>query len=62
MSAFLLAASGITGMDKIIPKVAGVESWELTFKLCRRWGYQVKKIPKDKAIVLGATGNFHGRE
>ena len=36
MSAFLLAASGITGMDKIIPKVAGVESWELSFKIARR--------------------------
>ena len=56
-----MAATTLTGMDRVVPKVAGVESWELTFKLCRRWGYQVKKIPKDKAIVLGATGNFHGR-
>ena len=61
MSAFLLAATGITEMDRVVPKVAGVESWELTFKLCRRWGYQVKRIPKDKAIIVGATGNFHGR-
>ena len=61
MSAFLMAVTSLTGMDRVVPKVAGVESWELTFKLCRRWGYQVKKIPKDKAIVLGATGNFHGR-
>ena len=61
MSAFLLAATSITGMDRVIPKVAGVESWELSFKICRRWGYEVKGIPKNKAIVLGATGNFHGR-
>ena len=61
MSAFLLAATSITGMDRVIPKVAGVESWELSFKICRRWGYEVKGIPKDKAIVVGATGNFHGR-
>ena len=61
MSAFLLAATGVTNMDKVIPKVAGVESWELTFKICRRWGYLKKKIPKDKGIVVGATGNFHGR-
>ena len=61
MSAFLLASTGITGMDRVIPKVAGVESWELSFKVSRRWGYQVKGIPKDKAIVVGATGNFHGR-
>ena len=61
MSAFLLATTQLTGMDRVVPKVAGVESWELTFKLCRRWGYQVKGIPENKAIIVGATGNFHGR-
>ena len=61
MSAFLLAVSSITGMDRVVPKVAGVESWELTFKLCRRWGYEIKKIPQGKAIIVGAKGNFHGR-
>ena len=61
MSAFLLAATSITGMDKVVPKVSGVESWELTFKLCRRWGYQIKKIPKNECIIVGAKGNFHGR-
>jgi len=61
MSGFLLAASTFTNMDRIVPKVAGVESWELTFKICRRWGYEVKKIPANKAIIVGAKGNFHGR-
>ncbi len=61
MSAFLLAATEITQMDKVVPKVAGVESWELTFKLCRRWGYKVKQIPENQCIVVGAKGNFHGR-
>ena len=48
MSGFLLASTAFTEMDRVVPKVAGVESWELTFKLCRRWGYEVKKIPKGK--------------
>jgi len=61
MSAFLMAVTSLTGMDRVVPKVAGVESWELTFKLCRRWGYTVKKIPQNKAIIIGAKGNFHGR-
>ena len=61
MSAFLLAVTGITDMDRVVPKVTGVESWELTFKLCRRWGYMVKGIPSDKCIIVGAKGNFHGR-
>ena len=61
MSGFLLATTAFTEMDRVVPKVAGVESWELTFKLCRRWGYEIKKIPQDKCIIVGATGNFHGR-
>ena len=61
MSAFLMAATEITGMDRVVPKVAGVEAPELMFKLSRRWGYRVKGIPKDEAIVVGARGNFHGR-
>ena len=61
MSAFLLASTAFTNMDRVVPKVAGVESWELTFKLCRRWGYFVKNIPENKCIIVGATGNFHGR-
>jgi len=61
MSAFLLATTAFTGMDRVVPKVAGVESWELTFKLCRRWGYDVKNIPENECIIVGATGNFHGR-
>ena len=61
MSAFLLAATGITGMDKVVPKVAGVESWELSFKISRRWGFYKKGIPEDEIIIVGAKGNFHGR-
>tara|TARA_Y100000768_G_scaffold223074_2_gene168286 strand:+ start:5332 stop:6657 length:1326 start_codon:yes stop_codon:yes gene_type:complete len=61
MSAFLLAATSFTKMDRVVPKVAGVESWELTFKLCRRWGQFVKGIAEKDCIVVGATGNFHGR-
>ena len=61
MSAFLLASTSFTGMDRVVPKVAGVESWELTFKLCRRWGYFVKNIPENECIIVGAKGNFHGR-
>ena len=61
MSAFLLAATGITEMDRMVPKVAGVEAPELMFKLSRRWGYEVKGIPENEAIIAAAEGNFHGR-
>ena len=61
MSAFLLATTGITGMDRVVPKVAGVEAPELMFKIARRWGYRIKGIPKGEAIIVAAKGNFHGR-
>ncbi len=61
MSAFLLATTGLTNMDRVVPKVAGVEAPELMFKLARRWGYEIKKIPNNQAIIVGAKGNFHGR-
>ncbi len=61
MSAFLVAITNFTNMDRVVPKVAGVEAPDLMFKIARRWGYNTKKIEKNKAIIIGATGNFHGR-
>ncbi len=39
----------------------GVEAVETAIKLCRRWGYQVKGIPENKARIVVCAGNFHGR-
>jgi len=61
MAAFLLAATAITKMDKVVPKVAGVEAPELMAKLSRRWGYRVKGIPANEALLVVAAENFHGR-
>ncbi len=61
MAAFLMAATAITKMDKVVPKVAGVEAPELMAKLSRRWGYRVKGIPANEAIIVVAAENFHGR-
>ena len=30
-------------------------------KIARKWGYKVKKIPQDKALVFSVQENFHGR-
>ncbi len=61
MSAFLLAATALTKMDRVVPKVAGVEAPELMFKLSRRWGYKRKNIPENEALIVVANENFHGR-
>jgi ornithine--oxo-acid transaminase len=39
----------------------GVEGGETAIKLARRWGYNVKGIPENKAKILFAEGNFWGR-
>jgi ornithine--oxo-acid transaminase len=49
------------GYDKVLPMNTGVEAVETGIKLCRRWGYQVKGIPENKAVIVVAADNFHGR-
>ena len=44
--------------DKVLPMNTGVEGGETAIKLARKWGYLIKKIPKNKARVVFATGNF----
>lgn len=39
----------------------GAEAVETAIKVARKWGYKVKGIEADKAIVLSAENNFHGR-
>lgn len=54
-------ASKLFGYDKLLPMNTGVEGGETACKLARKWGYQVKGIPKDKAKIVFAEENFWGR-
>jgi ornithine--oxo-acid transaminase len=49
------------GYDKVLPMNTGVEGDETAFKLARKWAYEVKGIPENKAKVIFCEGNFHGR-
>lgn len=49
------------GYERMLPMNTGVEAWETAVKVSRRWGYDVKKIPKNEARVVFAVGCFHGR-
>lgn len=49
------------GYDKVLPMNSGAEAVETGVKLARRWGYRIKGIPKDEALVIVCNGNFHGR-
>ena len=49
------------GYDKVLPMNTGAEGVETALKLARKWGYQKKGIPENKAIIVACEGNFHGR-
>lgn len=51
----------MSGYETVLPMNSGAEAVETAIKMARKWGYQKKGIEKDKAEVICARGNFHGR-
>lgn len=51
----------LTGYDMVLPMNSGGEAVETAIKAVRKWAYTVKGIPENKAEVICAGGNFHGR-
>jgi len=51
----------LTGSHKALPMNSGAEAVESALKVARKWGYEVKGVPKDQAEVIVAADNFHGR-
>lgn len=49
------------GFDKVLMMNSGVEAVETAMKLVRKWAYMSKGIATNKAVILFASGNFHGR-
>lgn len=47
--------------DMVLPMNTGAEAVETAVKIARKWGYKVKGIPKDEAMVFSVAENFHGR-
>ncbi len=58
---FLERLVQITGLDMALPMNTGAEAVETAIKAARRWGYRSKKIAADRAEVIVADNNFHGR-
>lgn len=49
------------GYDKVLPMNTGVEGGETAIKLARRWAYNIKNVPENKAEIVFAQNNFWGR-
>ena len=49
------------GFEKVLPMNTGAEAVETAIKVCRKWGYEVKGIPTDRARIIVCGQNFHGR-
>jgi len=49
------------GYDMVLPMNTGAEAVETAVKIARKWGYKVKGIPQDQAMVFSVSDNFHGR-
>jgi ornithine--oxo-acid transaminase len=58
---FLAELCRLTGLDAALPMNTGAEAVETAIKAARRWGYRVKGIPQNRAEIIVANGNFHGR-
>ncbi len=58
---FLARACTLTGMEFALPMNSGAEAVETALKAARKWAYKIKGVPLDRAEIIAAEGNFHGR-
>jgi ornithine--oxo-acid transaminase len=58
---FIEALAKLCGKQMVLPMNTGVEAVESALKLARKWGYEVKGVPQDRANIIVMEGNFHGR-
>jgi len=51
----------LTRSHKVLPMNSGAEAVESAIKTVRKWGYQHKGVPEDRAEIIVCANNFHGR-
>jgi ornithine--oxo-acid transaminase len=61
LGSFLAKLCRASGMEMALPMNTGAEAVETAIKAIRKWGYQVKGIAADRAEIVVAEENFHGR-
>jgi ornithine--oxo-acid transaminase len=53
--------SEMTGYTMVLPMNSGAEAVETAVKTARKWAYQKKGVPQDRAEIIACSNNFHGR-
>ncbi|WP_325166483.1 ornithine--oxo-acid transaminase [Thermohalobaculum xanthum] len=61
LALFYEEIAALTGSHKVLPMNSGAEAVESAIKAVRKWGYEVKGVPENKAEIIVCHQNFHGR-
>ncbi|WP_326751473.1 ornithine--oxo-acid transaminase [Streptomyces hirsutus] len=61
LAEFAERLAALTGLDMVLPMNTGAEAVESAVKVARKWAYDVKGVPADRATIVVAADNFHGR-
>ncbi len=61
LAQFAERLAALTGLDMVLPMNTGAEAVESGIKVARKWAYDVKGVPADRATIVVAADNFHGR-
>ncbi|MBJ6631185.1 ornithine--oxo-acid transaminase [Streptomyces coelicolor] len=61
LAEFAQRLAALTGLDMVLPMNTGAEAVESGIKVARKWAYDVKGVPADRATIVVAADNFHGR-
>ncbi|MCS1350415.1 ornithine--oxo-acid transaminase [Mechercharimyces sp. CAU 1602] len=61
LGTFYEKVANLTGKDLVLPMNTGAEAVETAIKAVRRWAYDVKGVPENKAEIIVFDQNFHGR-
>ncbi|MFF5079978.1 ornithine--oxo-acid transaminase [Actinoplanes sp. NPDC000266] len=58
---FCRSLAELCGKELVLPMNTGAEAVETAIKVARKWGYQVKGVENERAEIIVAADNFHGR-
>ncbi|MGA8986505.1 ornithine--oxo-acid transaminase [Aeromicrobium sp.] len=59
--AFCRELAALTETEMVLTMNTGAEAVESAIKVARKWAYEVKGVEFDRAEIIVASGNFHGR-